>query len=380
MVAWCRVWISAFAGFGLVLVLVSCRKGSPTGADTTAKTAAVITVKVLDSGDPVEGLRVEATDPAAVLSSGVTDANGVVQFEAARVGVWTLTVPTQGNFYHSTAKVELDKHATAPQAVFTAEGQQLLVTELTPPEYGIFGADIRYRIEYLQPANLKIPLRLEAVGEFPSDWSVVFSPIQIGDVSSISTLSLIVPRGSFAQPLFSINGYRTDGSRKLGTSSFRIRRTYSVQSDFYISQVQRPSHSQAPTTYLGNVTLSTLNAGDSLTSWVGSFRIQALEEFDGMPAPVDCHNLYYRTRVGNFATDNDAGNCDWRDNRVYSFSLRSGEVEPVTLLVNEAAGSSRTYPRFGIAWTSAVADVAGNTAAAVRFGDLRAGDVFTMTK
>lgn len=344
------------AGLGLW----GCRKGGPAGADTTAKVAAKITVKVIEKGSAVAGIAVQATDPAGVTSSGVTDAQGVVVFDAERVGLWTLTVPTQGNFFHSQTQVTVDKTSTAPQVVFTADGRQFIVTELTLPQYGVFGGDVRFKVDYFQPAALKIPLVLEiedAANVFPSAWQHSFSPVTVGGTSQSSVLAITVPRGSFEEPTFKILGRRMDARDDIKTADLTVRRDFAIQSTLFIEK----EISGSPRGLAGKISLSTLNAGDSETTWVGSLGFRTY-----LGGSEICQTgITLTAETGTFFS------LGCGSGTFYTFTLRSTEVKPVTLWGNVNRIS------FEMNWTSAVAEVRSNTEI---FNSIKVGDVLILTR
>src|SRR5579859_1398913 len=196
--------VIVLGGLGLALSHNGCVKGNPIGADVNNLANTTIYVSVSAGVSVKQGITVIALDPSGTQTSAITDSNGNASFNAQLPGAWTITVPTQGDFYKSSMTVNVTAGTVGPSISFTAQGQNLAVSPLTPEVYGISGANITYQITYSQPSNLLEPVSLVATWPttqtLPSGWGAQFTPMVVGDITNISLLTIVVPQGSFQQP------------------------------------------------------------------------------------------------------------------------------------------------------------------------------------
>ena len=324
-------------GASLAALHFGCIKGNPVGADVSTLANTTITVLVFDGTTAQNGVTIQATDPSGNTTTQVTGANGQTAFPAKLAGQWTLTVPTQGNFYLSTANVNVAAGTVGPSVSFTAQGQQLILAPVTPETYGISGANISYTITYSDSGNLAEPVSLFMTGPITqTGWTYNFNYPVLGSTNNTSQLNIVVPQGSYQQPTFTIQALRMNGTLLTSSATRAINRNYSIQTNFYLDTIANGSAqfsnvcspSISPTTMIGNVSLSTVNAGDNTTAWVASLNISGLNVNSGVITNGSCCNLQSPAFNGQFITNDGSFSSGQTD----SFQLLPGQLKQVTIV------------------------------------------------
>ena len=381
----------------MVLTYLGCVKGNPIGADISTLANTTISVRVMDGAIAQQGITVQALDPSGANFMGTTDSNGLVVFEAKLAGQWQITIPTQTNFFISTASVNVVAGTVGPTVTFTAQGQQLSLSPLTPETYGISGANITYQINYLNSGNLAEPVSLLVAGPITqTGWTANFNYNVLGSTTNSAQFNVAIPQGSYQQPTFSVEAHRVgDGSLVTSTNVRAVNRNFAIQSNYYVTK-PAIGYGSGWVTLIGNFTLSTINAGDANTNWLGTMSSELLDSgtnFNTLTIfNVGCPTINMSTPDGSFnggGYQNTNSSCG--PIQQDTFLIKTGQLMSVTLVSNcgygpnnQLAANGRFSDQYGriklnIKLNSAVGSISGS----VTFNDstinVPIGTVFNLT-
>lgn len=191
-----------------------------------------LVIAAVDKGSPVSLLSTELYSPTGIKYTGYTDLFGRVgwNFDDMEKGQWTAKVPAQGRYHDSEISFPA---ANGSIGITFVSAPALVLEPATNSTYAYTTqTNIVLNVHYNQGGALNVPITLQN-SSLPGGWTYNCVPLILGRETHSGVVSITVPTGQYAQPIFNLFGMiagpttyvRTDESP---VSSVTIKRGFPV--------------------------------------------------------------------------------------------------------------------------------------------------------
>jgi len=218
----------------------------------------------------ISGLTIVAVPPSnSVTFTEVTGNNGTAYFNPVtfETGVWGFTIPQQK--YFATSFTGANILGPGETVTFTT-GPDAPTIAFTPTSLTSYiytsGGTVSYNVVYSQPGNLLVPVSFVVSPALPTNWTSVYTPLQLGNTNvSSAALTIIGSTCVNQKPIFRLqaNDIQPIPTPRTFSASVTITKTF-ISNAYLILNYMSGSAS-----ITGTISYSALNACSELSSLNG---------------------------------------------------------------------------------------------------------------